>query len=112
MRPSRLKTDSAAAIIPSTGNLSGSLLPPVKSNLTRPAQRAAGGGRPAAKNGAKSNDVALMDEGLSLAVSIWRYLSNSAGSISRLGTTKPWERTMKIEKVGLMTPGDMGQGVA
>src|SRR6185503_4918477 len=83
MRPSRLSTDSAAAIIPSTGNLSGSLFPPVKSNLTRPVQRAAGGGSPARKNGAKSKDAELIATGLpSSGFSTRSYLNSRMGSVA------------------------------
>jgi hypothetical protein len=40
------------------------LLPPVKSNFTRPVQRAAAGGNPAGNSGAKSNGAELMAAGL------------------------------------------------
>ena len=64
MRPSRLNTAAAAAISPSSGSLSASLLPPVKSYLTRPVQRAAGGRSPAGKSGVKSNDTEVIASGL------------------------------------------------
>ena len=59
MRPSRLSTALAAAIRPSSGTWSGSLLPPVKLYLARPVQRAAGAGSPAGSSGAKSKWVAV-----------------------------------------------------
>jgi hypothetical protein len=63
VRPSRLITASAAAISPSSGRLSGSLLPPVKSYLARPVQRTAAGGSPAGSSGVKSKGVELMVSG-------------------------------------------------
>src|SRR6185436_18598074 len=44
--------------------MSASLLPPVKSNLTRPVQRNAAGGSPAGNSGAKSNGSDPMTSGL------------------------------------------------
>ncbi|MBS1217832.1 MAG: hypothetical protein H6R21_965, partial [Proteobacteria bacterium] len=45
----------------SSGSASGSLLPPVKSYLTRPVQRVAAGGRPAGRSGVKSKGRVVMD---------------------------------------------------
>src|SRR6185503_16202555 len=99
MWPSRFNTDSEAAIRPSTGTRSGSLLPPVKSNFTRPFQRTAGGGSP----GAKSNEGAFI-------AAFLRYLSLRGAprrsNPEALETGKTCRRVSRGRHVALAAPRD------
>ena len=59
VRPSRLSTELAAAIRPSSGSSSESLLPPVKLYFGKPVHLAAPAGIPAGTSGVKSNAVLM-----------------------------------------------------